>query len=891
MSAQISNQNVSTTSNEISVAITPISSSTTSHSRRRIAQNYSLVWIDDGIDETNKDCQNIIEQLRNVVNHINIFTNQDECVDFLTDLEDTKAFLIINDTIDQQLMSCIHNVPQLDKVYIFSLNKSLHNEWIKEWTKIKDVYTEIAPICGALQVAIKEFNQDSIAVSFVPANEISPSQNLDELNPSFMYTQIFKEILLEIKHDEKSLRDFIALCRSGNYGSLRNIELFEEEYYNKSAIWWYTWPAFVYPMLNYSLRTLKTDIIIKMGFFICDLHHQIEQLYQEQFSSHDRTPFILYRGQGLLEADFEKLMEAKGGLMSFNNFLSTSQNQEVSFGFAQIASTDTNMIGILFVMSIDPSVSSTPFASIKEYSDLREEEEFLFSMHTVFRINEIKPMDDTHRLYQIELQLTADDDEQLRILTKRIAEETKGDTGWKRLGNLLCRLDQLDTAEELYNALLEQASNDRDKMHYYSQLAHVKFEQGDSVGFFMCSSKTLEIEKKSFPANHPNLTTSDNNIVSMFSDADDYGERTVYYNKTHEFNEEMYSELQLLLTTHNSIAQVDDNDMNQSSKSLSFYNNALKTFEENLRSDYPDLPTSHNNIARGDELIHKSSGVIWFLEKTLEIRQRVLHPNHSDLLKSYIPIAATYKDQKEYSKALSFYEKAMKIMEINLLPNHPDLGTLYNNIGVLYENMEEYSKALSFYEKALHICQKSLPSTHWHLMNAYKNIASMYNIMKEYEKALEIQEKILPSNHPDLADSYETVARLYEKLEKYSEALPFYEKELEIHQAILPSNHPDLADSYSSVALIYAKLEKYSEALPFYKKKVEIMERNLPPTDHDLAYSYGTVAHMYAAVEEYSEALLFYKKAVEILETSLPPTHHDLCALYSYIAEVCYKMK
>jgi hypothetical protein len=76
--------------------------------------------------------------------------------------------------------------------------------------------------------------------------------------------------------------------------------------------------------------------------------------------------------------------------MSFNNFLSTSKTQEVSLGFVKGALWKTDTVGILFQMSIDPSVSSTPFASIKEVSFFKKEEEILFSMHTVFRIGEIK---------------------------------------------------------------------------------------------------------------------------------------------------------------------------------------------------------------------------------------------------------------------------------------------------------------------------------------------------------------------------------------------------------------------------------------------------------------------------------------------------------------------
>jgi hypothetical protein len=81
-----------------------------------------------------------------------------------------------------------------------------------------------------------------------------------------MYTQIFKEILLEMKHDEKSIKDFIVYCRTGDYGSPTTITKLENEYSSKLAIWWYTYPSFIYDLLNGALRTLEADTIINMGF-------------------------------------------------------------------------------------------------------------------------------------------------------------------------------------------------------------------------------------------------------------------------------------------------------------------------------------------------------------------------------------------------------------------------------------------------------------------------------------------------------------------------------------------------------------------------------------------------------------------------------------------------
>ncbi len=115
--------------------------------------------------------------------------------------------------------------------------------------------------------------------------------------------------------------------------------------------------------------------------------------------------------------EFEKMKTSEGGLLAFNNFLSTSSSE------------DLNLIGILFRIEINPLVTSTPFASLNNisyYSDL--ENEILFSMHTVFRIGKIQQIQ--NRLWQVQLILTSsDNDEQLQRLTDHIRYETRGSAG------------------------------------------------------------------------------------------------------------------------------------------------------------------------------------------------------------------------------------------------------------------------------------------------------------------------------------------------------------------------------------------------------------------------------------------------------------------------------
>ncbi|CAF4207606.1 unnamed protein product, partial [Adineta steineri] len=260
-----------------------VASSNICQLRRRIPQNYLLLWADTSIDETNKDYKNTLKQIRNITGDVNAFTERDACIDFLTNAEeDIQSFLVVKDTMFQQIMPLINDIPQLYCIYILNDIETPHEEWPKKWQKVKGVHTNIDNICQALQMGIKQFNQDSIAMSFITETEMASTENLNQLEPTFMYTQILKEILLDMKHDEKAIKQFTAYCRHRDCGSAKNIDYFEKKYQSQSPVWWYTSPSFIYSMLNYALRSMEDDTIINMGFFIHDLHQQIQQLHQQQ---------------------------------------------------------------------------------------------------------------------------------------------------------------------------------------------------------------------------------------------------------------------------------------------------------------------------------------------------------------------------------------------------------------------------------------------------------------------------------------------------------------------------------------------------------------------------------------------------------------------------------
>ncbi|CAF1023400.1 unnamed protein product [Adineta steineri] len=734
-------------------------------------QNVLLIWLDNNINENNADCSNTIKQLKRVVSNINTFTDGEECVEFIQTINNNKVCMIVSGSVGKHIVPHVHDMSQVDTIFIFCNNQQWHKQWAKEWPKIKGVFTDITSICEALKQTAHQCEQNAISISLVASD-----RKLDQLDPSFMYSQILKEILLIIKFEDKHFKEFITYCREvyeDDENELENINQLQTTFKNNIPIWWYTWNAFLYRMLNQALRSMDVDMIIRMGFFISDLHRDIQRLHSEQFDGYQSgTTFTVYRGQGLSKEDFAEMTNTKGGLLSFNNFLSTSKNRDVSLNFAQQAAANPDLVGILFVMCINPTHSTTPFASIGDVSYFNTEDEVLFSMHTIFRIGDIRPMGGNNHLYKVNLTLTNDNDQDLRTLTDRIRQETfPHEKGWHRLGLLLIKMGQFNKAQEVYEILLHQTTNESNKAPIYHQLGQIKRNQGEYQEALTYYEKSLAILETILPSNHPDLAESYSNIGVVYDNMGDYP------------------------------------------KALSFYEKALAIRQQSLPSNHPDLGGSYNNIGTVYDEMGDYPKALSSHEKALAIRQQSLPSNHPDLGASYNNTGSVYMNMGDYSKALSSYEKALEIQQQSLPSNHPSLGDSYNNIGTVYYNMGDYPKALSNYEKALVIQQQSLPSNHPNLGASYNNIGNVYYSMSDYpkalsnyEKALVIQQQSLPSNHPDLGASYNNIGAVYENMGNYSKAHSFYERAVQNGQQSLPSNHPTLQQWINNLERLKKKL-------------------------------------------------------------------------------------
>ena len=334
--------------------------------------------------------------------------------------------------------------------------------------------------------------------------------------------------------------------------------------------------------------------------------------------------FTAYRGQGISQKDFERLKEAQGGLMSFNNFLSTP-----------------DLVGILFQITIKPFVSSCPFAILTGISYFKEEQEILFSMHSIFRIESIKQTEDNSLIWLVNLTLTNDNDPHLQTLTECIRKETEGSIGWERLGQLMIKLGHFTKAEEFYRMLLEKVDVETEKANLFHVLGCIKNEQGEYTKAIKFCEQSIEISEKISPLNPLNLATGYSSLCTVYKTMGEYA------------------------------------------KALSYYEKVIEIREKNLPANHDHLAISYINIARVYDSMGEYTKALSYYEKAVKIFKNSFPDNHPQLAVSYNNVGWAHANMNDYSKALSYFRYALDIFEYSLPPDHPIIQGVRNSIEII----------------------------------------------------------------------------------------------------------------------------------------------------------------------------------------------------------------
>ncbi|CAF3100288.1 unnamed protein product [Rotaria sp. Silwood2] len=639
---------------------------------KNIIENYIIIWLNPNLDLSNEENKELISQLRSIVNTTITLTDIDQCVKFLEQIKNEKVFLIISDCFIKQIALLEEEFTQLNSIYIFCDQKLKFDEIIKAYKKGKGVFTQMKLLCIELKKEVRQLNNDLIPTSII---SVPSTTNFNELDPSFMYCQLLKENFLTTQNNiESSVQELVEFCRTNyeeNNGERELVEKFEQKYIEISPISWYTQQSFAYKMLNKALRTLDIKTIMKMDFFIRDLHRDIE-LYHSKLNI-NLCPFKVYRGQGLPNEAFDQLKKNKDGLIAFNSFLSTTIDKSVALNFARNSQCYTNTTSILYEMKIDPSISSIPFASVSHLSAYPQEKEYLFSICTVFRIDNIERHDE--HLWTIKLTLTNDKDPLLKRLTDHLRISLGDGSGTRRLGQLMIKMGQFDKALEIYKILLKTVDPDdkKETTFLHNQLGYAWKQKGELKEAFSHYEESLKISRTYMSDIDHRLSSTYSNIGGILKKLGDCNGALKFY--------ELVLKIDLAAPKPNPLEiAIDYNNIGSVLDDQGKYADALKSYEQALEIKLTHLPPHHPSLAgtySNIGLIHRKMGdcstALSSYHKTLEIQQKSLPPNHPSLVVTHGKLAIALEDLHRYEEAIEHAQKAVNVAAVAFGPSHPEV--------------------------------------------------------------------------------------------------------------------------------------------------------------------------------------------------------------------------
>ena len=106
--------------------------------RRRIIQEFLLIWLDINLNSSkgHDAFSRSIADLSDAVSSIYTFMDIDECIDFLTDVKYEKVFMIDHDDVDGNIMSVLHQIPQLSASLMINQNMNRRRRRTGEKSKV-----------------------------------------------------------------------------------------------------------------------------------------------------------------------------------------------------------------------------------------------------------------------------------------------------------------------------------------------------------------------------------------------------------------------------------------------------------------------------------------------------------------------------------------------------------------------------------------------------------------------------------------------------------------------------------------------------------------------------------------------------------------------------------
>ncbi|CAF0892472.1 unnamed protein product [Adineta steineri] len=298
----------------------------------------------------------------------------------------------------------------------------------------------------------------------------------------FNLFQSFIEVLLRINIDEKkALEQMWTSCREAavhqnDYKCIQQIDKWNQEYNSAAPVKLYTQSSSFFRMINKAFRLEDIETIFDFQPFILHMHQQLNTLRTKQRRKIHSPENVLLRGKKLSKSVLQQLEDNKNKLISMNGFLSTTKGNDEANIFAGTGTSTQDYLPVVFEMHIDETIDTIrPYADISSVSTIEDEQEVLFFMGFVWRIEAVD--EGSNNEWRVTLKLSTDVDSDL---TRRF-DELNDTCTFFTLGKILYELGEYKNAISFYQRMLSSSTDsltEKTRANIHLHIAISAFEDG-----------------------------------------------------------------------------------------------------------------------------------------------------------------------------------------------------------------------------------------------------------------------------------------------------------------------------------------------------------------------------------------------------------------------------
>ncbi|CAF0744358.1 unnamed protein product [Rotaria sp. Silwood1] len=644
-------------------------------------ETFHLVWLDPAADDTVED-EKGRQFLRTSINHLRKFKDAEKCEQYIQNVSKSdRIVFVVTGRLGQELMPRIHQLRQISSIYIYCMDKDYHEEWSKDFTKVK-LDDLVAKIRQDQITRIRNKVDEPLSISIFDPN-IDNRQWTTGTNTQFIYSQLLIDFFLRMKPTAKDKTDLISLCKKAylkNDPELAIVHEFQRDYQASRALWWYTRDSFLPRLLNKALRVQNTDLLLLFRFFIHDIDRQLQN-YQCTSVMH------VYRSQLMSIEELQIFKDSIGKFIAMTSFLSTILNRDQAINFVKTLIPVNELQHTLFEIEANPqSATSKSFANITAHS-YNANEEVLFMAGSIFQLIDIRC--DDNQVWVIRMKLSNEDDQNLKPTFDYIKKDQKEEINLFSFINILRRLGKFDEAEKYCLRLsVELPANEYDLAVCYDILGSLAREKNDLETSIKWYRKSLEYATRNPQFHDPRLAANYTTIAGIYRQKNDYKQALEYYNK------------------------------------------ALTMAKEVFGKEHVCIAEYYTNVGTVYQAIKQWFEALDYYLKALVIQQKQSSMQHTQISQLLNNMADCHTELGLYDLALSHYDLSLKTLKASELPQNRNMASTLHKIGYVYEKKNDLQQTLSYYQQAADIYRHTLTPTHSTFMQLEQDIQRISSQLK-----------------------------------------------------------------------------------------------------------------------------------------------------------------